>query len=915
MSETMLKVKTSIPPLGKSVLERTHLMAQLDKGLTGGAEFTHPLTLVSAPAGSGKTTAVRMWLNSRENSTTWLTLDQGDNDPKRFWTYFISALQAFDCHLGKGTMENLRATGAWGDFSADQTFLIPLLNDLFNLDKLLFMVLDDLHLMETSRIQNDLVFLIEKMPPNFHLVAATRSDPPWPLHRWRAREKIKEIRQTDLKLSREETRAYINGIKKLSLDDHQLDKLYARTDGWITGLQLTAFSLSAAHNTDAFIESFTGSQRYVFEYLSEEVFARQSEEVREFLLRTSILKHLCAPLCSAVSGKDKSEAVLSELEKGEVLVSPLDEHGFWYRYHPLFADLLYHQLKRTRPEVIPDLHEKAGEWFLEAGNPVDAFRHIMQSNNPDRAVFILNEHFEEINLSGGLHEIMNFFDLLPPELLEQYPRLLTTKVVYSIISKGKEDPGKAEDLLEQAEKLVSGNKEEYTGLRGILAAAKAYHHISHNKMPLALENAKIALQQLPEDSFWRTFVAVLCGDASFFSGNLEHAYHLYHDALQNHYCAGNTYGTPLTPGFKTANCLCCLGRLKEAEELTQNLLDMAKKAGLAEMPRTGTLWVLLGELQREKGNLEEAGYCINRGLFLCEPEKLSLGWSNLFKIALLYSRQEYREALQTVETIKAIERETGLPQFVMQPAVSWEGRILFEVGEVSRAKRVLNRVGIKEDGRVQATQERGYLALARILSWENNTERARQIINRAGKFATASKDRKTTIEAQLAKACLEEQAGNSKAAEQVLMETLKLSQEAGYYQVFIDEGKSLAPVYSRILESSRSYGRQFYTSTLTGFARDIYRAITPGEAEPPASDRDTDTYDKSYSRLMVEELNPRELEILQMISEGYSNREISQKLFLSVGTVKWHTSNIYGKMGVRNRVEAVTLARKWKLFS
>jgi len=216
---------------------------------------------------------------------------------------------------------------------------------------------------------------------------------------------------------------------------------------------------------------------------------------------------------------------------------------------------------------------------------------------------------------------------------------------------------------------------------------------------------------------------------------------------------------------------------------------------------------------------------------------------------------------------------------------------------------------------VQATQERGYLALARILSWENNAERARQIINRAGKFATASKDRKTTIEAQLAKACLEEQAGNSKAAEQVLMETLKLSQEAGYYQVFIDEGKSLAPVYSRILESNRSYGRQLLTPTLSGFARDIYRAIAPEKAEPPASDRDTDAYDKSYSRLMVEELNPRELEILQMISEGYSNREISQKLFLSVGTVKWHTSNIYGKMGVRNRVEAVTLARKWKLFS
>jgi len=251
----------------------------------------------------------------------------------------------------------------------------------------------------------------------------------------------------------------------------------------------------------------------------------------------------------------------------------------------------------------------------------------------------------------------------------------------------------------------------------------------------------------------------------------------------------------------------------------------------------------------------------------------------------------------------------------MQPAASWEGRILFETGEVSRARQVLGRAGIKEDGKVQATLERGYLALARILALENNTELAWQIINRTGKLATASKDRKITLEAQLAKACLEEQAGNSKSAEQILLEALKSGQEAGYYQTFVDEGKSLAPVYYRILESNRTGRKQFLNQTLTGFAYEIYRAIAPENAEPPASDRNTDASDKSYSRLMVEELNPKELQILQMISEGYSNQEISQKLFLSVGTVKWHTSNIYGKLGARNRVEAVTLARKLELFS
>jgi len=910
MIETILKVKTTMPPLNPGVLEISQIKDRLEDNIDSGREFNYPLTLVSAPAGSGKTTTIRMWLGEHKINSAWLTLDQADNDPKRFWTYLISSLQNLDEQLGKGTMEILRSSGAGGEFFADNTFLIPLLNDLFNLEEPFFMVLDDLHLVDNKNIQSDLVFFIENIPPSFHLVTITRSDPPWPLHRWRAKEMIKEIRQKDLTLSREETRRYFNVIKGFDLQDHLLDKLYDKTEGWLTGLQLTALSLSETHDISSYIESFTGSRQNVLEYLSEEVLTRQPDEVREFLFQTSILKHLCPPLCNAVTGKDNSAAVLSELERGEVFVSPLDENNFWYRYHPLFADLLYHQPKKFHPEKIPELHEKAGQWFLEAGYPFEAVHHTMQSNNLERAAFILNENFDKINLSGGLPELASYFDRLPFDLLKQYPRLVTFEIVCNLVKKGEKDTGRTEELLEQADKLISRDNKDDPGLKGILAAAKAYYHISKNETALALEYVEEALEYLHEESyFWRSFVTVIAGDTRFYSGDLESAYELYSDTLQRNYPTGNAYLT-LTPGLKTANCLYCLGRLKESAELTEAVLDMAKKAGMNQIPRVGALWTLLGELQREKGNLEEAGHFINRGLYTCGPEKLTLGWSNLFKVAYLFSCEKYQEALQTVEKVKAIDREAGLPRFISQAAASWECRILFELEELAMTRQALHRAGIRKDGKVQATQERGYLALARLLASENKHEQAWKIVERTGKFAVAAKDRKTTLEAQLTKATLAEQTGNTGTAEESLVEALQSGRETGYYQTYIDEGKSLAPVFSRILEGKHAARGQLLSHNLTGFAREISRAIAPDTGEQQASAQKTRVSDHAYERLILEELSPRELQILQMIAEGCSNQEIAQKFFLSAGTIKWHTSNIYGKLGVKRRTEAVALARK-----
>jgi len=909
MSETILKVKISIPPPGLDTLDRSHITGILEEGLSGKAGFTYPLTLASAPAGSGKTTTVRMWLSGRESSTAWLTLDQDDNDRERFWSYLISSLQALESSLGKGSLEILRSSSSGEEFSSDETFLNPLLNDLFNLDTTLTLVLDDLHWIDKARIQKDLIYFIENMPTSLHLVAATRSDPPWPLHRWRAREKIKEIRQKDLKLSREETKRYINDIKGFSLNENQLDKLYAKTEGWITGMQLISLSLADAHNINTFIDIFTGSHQTVFEYLSEEVLSRQPEHIREFLVQTSILNRLCAPLCDAVTGINNSAELLTNLEQKQLFVKPLDDSKTWYRYHPLFADLLQYQLKRSFPGKNIEQHSKAAKWYLETGEFGEAMYHAFNSSDYELAASILHEHYKKLVSAEGPWLTINYLKKLPDNVLNSYPSLLVYKAFTFFLQERREE---AETLLEQAEKLGYENKEEQAEYEGMLAIAKAVYQITTHDFSKALNNTEKALKLLPSGNhYWRMWAAYFSGDIRYFSGNPKKAHPFYLEAYRNSEKTGSHY-LAMNCNFKMANNLRCMGNLREAEQLTKEMLHTVGEKGLSGIPRTGSLWVLMGELLREKGELDEAERLINKGVFLSQPEKPFLGWCYLFQIALLFSKQKYHEALDVIATIEELNRDPGLPLYITIPAASWKARIFLDTGNFSEAKNVLAQTGVTEEAAIKGGRERGHLVLPRLLMLDDKKHKDRLlgILDQVEEFAVSGGNHKILLETLLVKATLAEQAGNTRAAEESLVEALQSGRETGYYQTYIDEGKSLAPVFSRILEGKHAARGQLLPQSLTGFAREVYRAITPDTGKQQASAQKTRVSEHAYEHLILEELNPRELQILQMIAEGCSNQEIAQKFFLSAGTIKWHTSNIYGKLGVRRRTEAVALARK-----
>ena len=931
----ILKIKTTIPPLGKNILSRPQIKEKLTGDLFVEEGFTRPLTLFSAPAGFGKTTLVRKWLYGREDATAWLSIDEGDNDPERFWIYLVTALQNVAGKVGSGTMETLRNQSHFTEGSENRgTLLIPLLNDLFSIEDPLFLVLDDYYLIDNSSIHEDMIFFIENLPPSLHLVITTRSDPPWPLSRWWVKGKISEIRLGDLKFSEEEATSLFKSMKGLNLNEKQLSKLYQKTEGWVTGLQLAAISLTSSQDQDQFIDSFTGSHRHILHFLSEEVITRQPESVQKFLLETSILNRFSAPLCNTVTGRKDSADLLAQLDRENLFIIPLDEDGTWYRYHPLFADLLSYQLKTQQPGQINQLNEKASSWFFEAAEYGEAVRHAIVASNYIEAARILHDRYDEILFSGGPGQLYRYLDYFSPELVKQFPRLVVLKALYALIYKGSKE---AKPLLDLAAKLSYENKENQEQFTGMLAALKAYYYIYNRELDKALEYADQALDLLPGSNYyWRMNVAIYSGDAWLFSGNPKEAHFFYQEAHHNSKQMKSKFFV-LTTAFKVATSLYYMGRLMEAEEHIREALKVARNINLGRVTRAGLLWTLLGELEKERGRLEEAERCIERGIFFSEPEKPSLAWNSLFKVAMAFSKQDYNSALEVIKNIETIDDEKALPFFITSESEAWKARLLLEMGDDSRAVEALDKIGITNEGPVKGGQERGYLVLCRLLRKNNyEEEKLKSLINQVEKIASKGNNKKILLETLLFKAELEEQSGEKEIAETLVKTALLQGKSSGYFQLFIDEGKFLLPVLKRLLSCSKLDQENAENESLIPYIESIIELLTSASElardnertgfedlkqkipEMTASESVSTSHpsaEKKSSFELVEDLSARELEVLELISHGYSNEAISKKLFLSLGTVKWHTTNIYGKLGVRSRTRAVALARELNILA
>lgn len=896
----LLKIKKNIPPIATNLLKRPSIIKNLEDALTVAGGFSRPLTLISAPAGFGKTTLVRKWIEGKEDITAWYSIDDTDQSQERFWMYLISALQKFKKDLGSGSLEILQSNLLTTEANSDtKALFIPLLNDLFSLKNSFFLVLDDYHLINNKKIHQDMSFFIENLPPSLHVIITTRSDPPWPLYRWRAKGKMVEIRMNELKFSKEEANGLFRDIQNIDLSEKQLETLYSKTEGWVTGLQLAAISLSKKTDIDEYIKTFTGNHRHVLHFLREEVFNRQSKDIQQFLIETSILNRFCGSLCDVVTNQHGSEALLENMEQDNLFLITLDEEGTWYRYHHLFSDLLLYYIKREFPEKRTLLHRKAGDWYLKRNEVNEAIHHFLSSNEYEKVAQILDENLRLMTRVNSANQFSRAIEMVPENLLEKFPRLIAFKAFYYLLLKGRE---KVDGCIKLAESLHYQNEVEQKEYIGILSTIKAYHFINENDFAKAMENAEKALEYLPKESyFWRMGVAVFTGDVMFFSGNPKVAYSYYIEAHQINEKLENYYFS-FSSGLKLGITLYHLGRLKESEELSLKLVELANDKGFSKISKVGSQWSLIGEILREKGNFEEAERCIERGILISKDEKPYLGWNYLSMVSLFFSQAKYEEALFASNEIEALNNEVKLPFFINMANVIWKAKIFIEQGDINQARTLLSQIGITSESEVRGGQEKGFLTLLRILLDESNTEAGLTILDQLEKLAIVGEQNPILLETYMLKACFQEKEKNYESAEKYLSEALKIGESAGYFQIFMDERKRLTPIMNRLKSKlsnrSNEYVLKICEAILSG-------AITQAKVTKK---------EKKLNSNIVEELSEREVEILQLISQGFSNQDISKHLFLSISTVKWHTSNIYGKLGVRGRTQAVALARKFDLI-
>jgi len=900
MQGEILRIKTHIPPLGKNIVQRNDILIGLEENLFYEDDFLRKVTLLSAPAGFGKTTLVQNWIREKHYKWSWYSIDINDNCIETFWVYFIYALETHVPELGKGTLEILRSSTNPEEFSSNPSILLTsLLNDLLGLKEKHILVLDDFHLINSKHIHHGMEFLIENLPPKLHIIITTRSDPPWPLARWRTKGSLKEIRLGDLKFDLEKSREFFSTVKNIHLTEEQYFALYNRTEGWAAGLCLAAFSISMAKDLNHFVKELTGSARHLANFLNDEVFLALSEELRDFLLSTSPLKMFCASLCDEITGKDNSKKLIEELERKNLFLIPLDEEGIWYRYHHLFAGFLLHNLNKNEPEVAKKIHERAAKWFFKEEEPVQAMVHAIESNDIEQIGKIFHRYYNEIIQTYGPNLLIQSVENFPPEALKSNPVLAAHNGFYLLIRKGI---SQSREYLDIAHKFNDESKNSDNEFKGILNAIECYYNIYNNDMNKAVLHAKKALELLPEKNhYWRMCISVFYGDTKLFSGNPQSAYKHYNNAHTSIINLGNEYFM-LSTGFKVATSLYYLGRLKEAKELVEKLLKISDVKSFNNLVIVGALKVLSAEFLRQEGKLHDCRELMDKGLEIAFPEKPPYTWSLLYKITLMFSLNEYQAALQIISEIEEIHENYSLPFFVISSVFTWKALILFKTGYLDQAKEILDSLGISENQPIKQGLERGYLLLACIFCHgvrhngrvkihdaevldklpesefiENTLLKCRKMVNDLEKNSLSGNDFRIKISLSIFKGLILYLSGDMEKAKEIVSKAVTESQNAGYIQLIEDLKQTF----------------------------DLPDIILEGEVKDKKN---------KFQNGQTEELSDREKEILTLISKGFTNKEIAEKLFLSIGTVKWHTSNIYSKLGVKSRTKALDLANRMEII-
>jgi LuxR family maltose regulon positive regulatory protein len=899
---SLLATKLHIPPIRPELVSRPRLIERLNADLTTRGAFSRALTLVSAPAGFGKTTLVSEWVAGCERlepkvRAAWLSLDEGDNDPARFMAYMITALQTIEANIGKGALSALQSPQP----PPAEAVLASLINEVAAIPGSIILVLDDHHTLESPPVNNALAFLLERLPPQMHLVIASREDPPLPLARLRARGQLTELHATDLRFTTSEAAEFLNQAMGLDLSTEDIAVLERRTEGWIAGLQLAGLSMQGREDTTSFIQSFTGSHRYVLDYLVEEVLERQPESVQTFLLRTAILDGLTGTLCDAVTGQDNGRATLEMLDRANVFIVPLDDERRWYRYHHLFRDLLRSRLQQTQPGRIAHSQKRASEWFEKNGFANEAIEYALKADDFERAIILIEAVAESVWARGELKKLGDWLNALPNDLILAKPNLcIFHAMCQHTVGQGES----AEWSLQAAERAFDPQAENASDplanaqrrMLGRVAATRALIAFYKGNITEIVKNANQALECLPdEDLSWRSSAAVALADAQMLIGDLNEAHRTLMEALEISKAAGNPYRIILVY-CRLAIALRHRGQLQRVLEICSEQVQFSDSSSMVCPNATGMLLAIWGETLAEMNDLSRALHKATEGLERAERSGnvVSIGWSYLCLVRIMYSRGDFAGAEELVEMMKVASRDHAFPPWVETIMTSWQVRIWLSQEDIVHASWWAKQRRLDVEEGLTHTNEMEFISLARVLISQDKQEEAIGLLQSILGTEQSMGRTDRVIEIMILLALAYRDLDNMQQSLSTLSKVLSLAEPESFIRTFVDEGPPMA--------------RLLYEALTRGIAPDyVRRLLAAFPVAEPEQDGPSETQTPEPDR--VEPLSERELEVLQLIAEGLTNPEIASRLFLALNTVKSHTRNIYGKLGVHSRTQAVAKAQ------
>jgi LuxR family maltose regulon positive regulatory protein len=869
------------------MVRRPRLIERLNKGLRQDTGFGHKLTLVCAPAGYGKTSLLSEWVAGCRRPVAWLSLDQGDSDLTRFCVYLIVALQKIVADIGDSILGMLQSPQP----PSTESILTALLNEITTIPDDFILVLDDYHLVDAKPVDNVLTFLLEHLPPQMHLVIATREDPRLPLARMRAGNQLAELRAADLRFTSTESAEFLNRMMGLDLSAEEIAALETRTEGWIAGLQLAAISMKGNADVSGFIESFTGSHHFVLDYLVEEVLQHQSENVQTFLLYTSVLDRMCGPLCDAVvrapspSGQD----MLHYLERANLFLIPLDDERRWYRYHHLFAELLRQRLQQR--ENMAEYHIRASQWYEDNGLEIEAFQHAAAANDVERAERLMEGRGIPLHVRGALHTVLAWLESLPTAALDASPLLWVRSATIALMA--SQTTG-VEEKLEAAERALRDQvwDDKTRDLTGQIAAARATLAVTRYELEATIVQAHRALEHLSPGNVRFRFTAHWA---------LATAYQLQGDrAAASRALAEALAMSEASPSVFSR--ILAVSQLGQAQELNNQLYQAAETyrrvlqmVGDQPLPNVASAHLGLARIYYQWNDLDAAERHGQQGLQLVRQFDRVIDRfiiAEVFLASLKLARRDVAGAAtalaETEQHVRQSAHVRHLPEIAAVQVLT-----LLQQGDVTTAAR------LARTHELPMSQARVHLA-------RGDKSAALAVLEPLRRQMEARGWQDERLRVVVLQAVALHAHGEKDKAVQILGEALALAEPGGFIRLFVDEGLPMA----RLLTETAAQGMMpsYVGKLLSAFQAEeqpllVGRQASPGKMEglPPAQP-------------LIDPLSQRELEILRLIAQGLSNREISTRLFLALDTVKGHNRRIFDKLEVERRTEAVARARELGLL-